>query len=784
MNQTFSCIPLMQNNKTRRTALSLFIGGLFYPVAPVMAACINEGNNANGGINITCEGAGSTFDSFLSLSGSNVDNNIVTVQGEGTTVIDRMSISTNVYGYHNDVTASNNSIILNNDSSVGSASIVGMVLSAGAIYTGGDIDNASMIGNSVTLNDNSTAIGIVNAGHFQNNYAISNYLASGNTILLNDNASVTGDIRAYSEVNGNSRNSDSYLVTNNSVTLNDNSMVLGSVYSIYSQAASKVSDGEANYKNNSVTLNGSSSVKQDVYAAYFDNIMGSHWDDSVMVHTTDNTVNINDMATVSGSLYGSFVDGPLRYDAFSGNTLNFSAAPITLSGEMANFENYNFTVDPSLANTASALITADTITFGTNDTNMKGGDANTSKIQVVGIKAGDELFADDKFVLMKATGTMSGNAEGLTTHGVAQQGISLLYDVRTDVDTDGRLVTATVIGKEKPVDPVEPPVDPEKPVVPPVEPGKPAARVNPQLKSLSEGHLASAMMLTRGADTLAYNTVHTIRHQNPDKGLAPFITLSGGKTRYNSGSHIDAKDGRLTGGLSYQTDKLVSAVIIESGWGSYNTHNGFTTMKDVNGDGHNRYVGAAVLGHYDFESGVFAEASLRAGKNHNTFDTRDIVNLSTGERAHYNLDSNYLGAHIGTGYSKALDEKNTVDVSAKYLWTQLKGKNVKVAGDNIHFDDINSHRVRLDTGLSHQYTDTMAVRAGLGYEYEFDGKAKASTYGYDIAAPGVRGSSGILTVGATVTPTENKALNIDFNINGYTGKRDGVSGNIKFSYAF
>ncbi|MBT0422907.1 autotransporter outer membrane beta-barrel domain-containing protein [Morganella morganii] len=453
------------------------------------------------------------------------------------------------------------------------------------------------------------------------------------------------------------------------------------------------------------------------------------------------------------------------------------AAPITLSGEMANFENYNFTIDPELRNTDTALITAGTITFGTNDTNMKGGAANTSKIKVVGIKSGNELFADDKFVLMQATGTMSGNAEGLTTKGVAQQGISLLYDVRTDVDTDGKLVTATIIGKEKPVAPVEPPTGP-------ADPGKPAARVNPQLKSLSEGHLASAMMLTRGADTLAYNTVHTIQHQNPDKGLAPFITLSGDKIRYNSGSHIDAQDGRLTGGLGYQTDKLTSAVMIESGWGSYNTHNSFDTMNDVNGDGHNRYTGAAVLGHYDFDSGIYTDASLRAGKNRNTFETHDIVNMSTGEQARYNLDSNYLGAHIGIGYSKALDEKNTADVSAKYLWTQLKGKDVTVAGDKIHFDDINSQRIRLDASLSHQYTEAVAMRAGLGYEYEFDGKAKATTYGYDIAAPGVQGSTAVLTLGSTVTPLAAQPLSVDFNVNGYAGKRDGVGGSIKFSYAF
>ncbi|HDU8656066.1 TPA: hypothetical protein RG711_003645, partial [Morganella morganii subsp. morganii] len=74
--------------------------------------------------------------------------------------------------------------------------------------------------------------------------------------------------------------------------------------------------------------------------------------------------------------------------------------------------------------------------------------------------------------------------------------------------------------------------------------------------------------------------------------------------------------------------------------------------------------------------------------------------------------------------------------------------------------------------------------AGLGYEYEFDGKAKATTYGYDIAAPGVQGSTAVLTLGSTVKPLAAQPLSVDFNVSGYTGKRDGVGGSIKFSYAF
>lgn len=715
-----TCIQPPQKNKKsqhiRRTVLSFLISWLFCSAAPTLAACVNEGTNDNGGVNITCKEEFNT-----NLFGNSNNNNIVTTYG---------SITTPIYGSYQfsgaKIQSGSNNMLIVNDTHTSAA-------------TGAKIVSYSSTGTAVTANKNNVIV---------------------NDSLLSDAIGATAD---STSVSGNG--------DKNTVTLN-NSHASGVVTGASFSSSGNSNDGDITLNNNVVTLNNSraSYVYGASYSGSANNII-----------MNNNYVNINGTSDVVNSLFGAVFDlsnatsPPISYDYFTGNTLNFAAGPIT-TGVIGNFEHYNFTIDPALVNTNTALITARTITFGTNDTNLKGGEANTSKIKVVGIKAGNELFADDKFVLLQATDTMSGDAEGLTTSGVAQQGISLLYDVETSIDTDAKQVTATILGKEEPVNPVSPET--------PADSDKPAATVNPQLKALSEGHLASAMMLTRGADTLAYNTVHTIQHQNPDKGLAPFITLSGGKTRYNSSSHIDAKDGRLTGGLSYLTDNLVSAVLIESGWGSYNTHNSFDAMNDVDGDGHNRYAGAAVLGHYDFESGVFAEASLRAGKNHNTFDTRDIVNLNTGERAHYNLDSNYLGAHIGTGYSKALDEKNTADVSAKYLWTQLKGKDVKVAGDNIHFDDINSHRIRLDAGLSHQYTEAVAVRAGLGYEYEFDGKANATTYAYDIAAPGVQGSTAILTLGSTVTPLAGQPLSVDINLNGYTGKRDGVGGSLKFSYAF
>lgn len=719
-------------NCTRLTKIALFISGLFCAATPALGACVNGGTNEKGGININCT-AGGSFDYVM--FGDNSSHNNVTTNG---------TIKSDIYGSYK----YGESTILNGD------------------------------GNILTINKHEGSVPSVNNG--TSAYSVSfiteatspiSFKVNNNSLIINNSSFIVASAADIISRNNIPNSSAGILSGDMSGSAEYNSITLNNSFSnnVYGTSVANVEGvNDSIINNNTVTLN--DSVAGSVFGA-------QTYGPARSVTMNNNQVNINGKSNVTLYLHGASLgiglmeeNFPDKYDAFTGNTLNFSATPIVDLLSVLNFEYYNFTVDPALVNTDTALISADKIAFGTNSLNISDAEKSPvtpSKIKVVGIKAGQELFAGNTFVLMKAKDDMSGAAEGLTTYGVAQQGVSLLYDVQTNVNLQDKQVTATILGNNNPVDP-----------------GLPAARVNPQLKALSEGHLASAMTLNRGADTLAYNTVHTIQHQNPDKGLAPFISLSGGKNRYNTGSHINAKDGLLTGGLSYLTDNLVSAVMIESGWGSYKTHNSFSSVNDVNGNGHNRYVGAAILGHYDFDSGVFAEASLRAGKNRNTYDTKDIVNLSTGERVHYNLDSNYLGAHIGTGYHKALDEKNTMDVSARYLWTQLKGKNVNVAGDNIHFDDINSHRVRLDTGLSHQYTEGVAVRAGLGYEYEFDGKAKASTYGYDIAAPGVQGSTAILTLGSTVKPLASQPLSMDVNLNGYTGKRDGVGGNVKFSYAF
>ncbi|MDR3158546.1 MAG: hypothetical protein LBU11_05970, partial [Zoogloeaceae bacterium] len=81
---------------------------------------------------------------------------------------------------------------------------------------------------------------------------------------------------------------------------------------------------------------------------------------------------------------------------------------------------------------------------------------------------------------------------------------------------------------------------------------------------------------------------------------------------------------------------------------------------------------------------------------------------------------------------------------------------------------------------------TQAARFYLGaaWEREYDGKAKASAHGYRLPTPGLAGNTGFAEAGFTLNPTSAKPLTLDVGLQGYTGKREGVTGSLRMNYAF
>ena len=122
-----------------------------------------------------------------------------------------------------------------------------------------------------------------------------------------------------------------------------------------------------------------------------------------------------------------------------------------------------------------------------------------------------------------------------------------------------------------------------------------------------------------------------------------------------------------------------------------------------------------------------------------------------------------------------------------HYWTRQRGDTVTLAsGDPVRFAAVNSHRLRLGTRFAYGVNEYVSPYAGVAFEREFAGKARATTWGYAIDAPSLRGNTGVGELGLTVTPNPGSRVpvTIDIGAQGYVGKRQGVTGALRVGLAF
>ena len=63
-------------------------------------------------------------------------------------------------------------------------------------------------------------------------------------------------------------------------------------------------------------------------------------------------------------------------------------------------------------------------------------------------------------------------------------------------------------------------------------------------------------------------------------------------------------------------------------------------------------------------------------------------------------------------------------------------------------------------------------------------KARATTNGFDIEAPSLRGDTGISELGLVLKPSKDLPLSFDLGMQGYVGKREGVTGSLQVRWEF
>ena len=73
--------------------------------------------------------------------------------------------------------------------------------------------------------------------------------------------------------------------------------------------------------------------------------------------------------------------------------------------------------------------------------------------------------------------------------------------------------------------------------------------------------------------------------------------------------------------------------------------------------------------------------------------------------------------------------------------------------------------------------------AGLAWEHEFDGDARATSQGDSAPSPSLKGNSALLELGYRFAP-QGSRMSYDLNLTGWQGKRQGITGGASVKWAF
>jgi outer membrane autotransporter protein len=759
---------------------------------PILNINSPDGNIVN--INSGCTTSWSVYGALTyGVSGAplvTTNGNSVTVNSGGTveTVIGGLvSIDFTGASGITHVTSNDNSVTINNGGTAagvsggsagngGSAEAIGnSVTVRGTVnggVSGGDAGAGSgfksvAANNTVNIDTSGSMTGIGNAygGYYvvYGGSAIvvpasgSSSAAINNTVTINNgtfNGNIAGGLASVHYSSGNY--GDSSTAINNTVTISNgtfNGHIVGGSTNInwYDRDRTRAAAATNNTVNISGgTFNNNTSIPGDDIFRTSSIIGGDASSQPALWRSTatNNTINISGNPTFNDTLiFGGRAN--IGGDAFTGNTFNLHTAGLSVGG-LQNFEYLNFYLPKEFAANETMLYVTDTA-------DLTDGESRSAKVNVGIAGESSPLKIGDEITLIDA-GTLTGAPANSTTNGHGGlQGVTLEYKFKLLAENNLLTATVTNIGPRE------------------------------ESKALSEGFISGLGMIIQGADLVANSALAMAKAVAAAARGAwgNFGSFGGGTIRNNTGSHVDTRGVSLVAGLAkgleYEPGRLTLGAFLEYGYGSYDTYNSFSSGA-VEGDGQTWNLGGGVLGRYDFSGNsvghFYTEASLRAGGVKNEYRSGD---LGSG----FDSSSAYYGLHLGTGYVWNAAEAVALDMYGKYFWTRQGGDSVTLAtGDPVEFDAVDSHRVRLGARLNYLANETISPYIGAAYEHEFDARAEATAYGLPIDAPSPRGGTGVGEIGFNFKPSPDLPLSFDLGVQGYTGKREGVTGSLQMKWEF
>ena len=304
---------------------------------------------------------------------------------------------------------------------------------------------------------------------------------------------------------------------------------------------------------------------------------------------------------------------------------------------------------------------------------------------------------------------------------------------------------------------------------------------NTNSKTLSEAFLGSVAFVNQGAEFIADEGLNAaVRAAQGASGFTAFGAIHGGKSRYETGSHVDLRGTSLAAGAAGRVGGALIAGFVEAGWASSDSH-----VNGARGDADHDYYGVGAALRYDFSTPFYLEGSVRAGSASTDFDGA-FGNAS----AHFESDAFYASAHLGGGYVFKLDPVQ-LDLYGRYTITYLDNDDTDIGtgyGETLSMSSATTHALRIGGRLTGDFSETTSWKVGAAYEHVFDGDAEADIlFGGSAAAldvPSLSGNTGILELGLSVKPSASSPWTADIGVKGYVGDRRGAAGSISVLYAF
>lgn len=302
---------------------------------------------------------------------------------------------------------------------------------------------------------------------------------------------------------------------------------------------------------------------------------------------------------------------------------------------------------------------------------------------------------------------------------------------------------------------------------------------NDNAKSLAEAVVGSAALLNQGTEFISGIGLESASVAvEKAGGNSAFGAIQSGYSEYNTGSSVDLTS--VTGivgfakGFDFGDDKLTTAVFLDLGYGSSESH-----VQGTSNDADHDYYGVGLAARYKFGNGFFIDGSLRGGMAETDFDGN-----FQGRKADYDSDTAYFGFHIGTGYDFVLTEDLVLTPYLRYTLTWMDDDNVTLSsGDKFKIDSVLAHGLQAGADINLEVNDLLTFTAGLGYLGVWNGDADTEINNVSISSPTIEGNTGLAHVGLRINP-QDSGFSCDLGATGYAGDRKGGIGSIMINYAF